>query len=460
MAGRLRRVPCPRRARRRRPRRARRDRPLARAGRRGAQRVHARRYRLHCEAGEPASGGAVRVHARDLPPPPRRARPGRRLDGPGAAAARADSPRAPSTATRSTWRSPRSWAATSTPRRASAQRMQDLGRRFGDDTLVALGVFFEGRALVKQARVARGPGAARRGDARRALRPPEADVDRAPSTAGCSTRATSSSTCGARASGPRRPAAGARRCRWRRCIPASAGAPRRDAAVHGAWDEAEAEALARAATWPASTCSSSPTATTRSARSGAAAATSPAPRRPTPRPTSWAATRSRGSRCCASRRVGSTRPRSSIAAALAAFRGSRLERAPAARRAGRDRAAPPAISTSPRSRPPRSSTPRRRSTAPACARSATGAGARSRSPGAKRSTALAALRVALGGWQELDAPTRPPAPGCCSPRPTRCSTTTTPRLASAPRPGPASSGSAPSPTCGASPASRRRRPAA
>ena len=39
---------------------------------------------------------------------------------------------------------------------ASAQRMQDLGRRFGDDTLVALGVFFEGRALIKQAKVAAG----------------------------------------------------------------------------------------------------------------------------------------------------------------------------------------------------------------------------------------------------------------------------------------------------------------
>ena len=36
---------------------------------------------------------------------------------------------------------------------ASAHRMQDLGRRFSDDTLVALGVFFEGRARIKQARV-------------------------------------------------------------------------------------------------------------------------------------------------------------------------------------------------------------------------------------------------------------------------------------------------------------------
>jgi DNA-binding CsgD family transcriptional regulator len=39
---------------------------------------------------------------------------------------------------------------------ASAQRMQDLGRRFSDDTLVALGVFFEGRARIKQARVREG----------------------------------------------------------------------------------------------------------------------------------------------------------------------------------------------------------------------------------------------------------------------------------------------------------------
>jgi DNA-binding NarL/FixJ family response regulator len=41
---------------------------------------------------------------------------------------------------------------------ASATRMQELGRRFGDETLVALGVLFEGRALIKQARVAEGLG--------------------------------------------------------------------------------------------------------------------------------------------------------------------------------------------------------------------------------------------------------------------------------------------------------------
>jgi DNA-binding CsgD family transcriptional regulator len=39
---------------------------------------------------------------------------------------------------------------------ASASRMQQLGGRFGDESLVALGVYYEGRALVKQARVREG----------------------------------------------------------------------------------------------------------------------------------------------------------------------------------------------------------------------------------------------------------------------------------------------------------------
>lgn len=39
---------------------------------------------------------------------------------------------------------------------ALALRMQDLGRRFSDPTLVALGVYFEGRARIKQARVREG----------------------------------------------------------------------------------------------------------------------------------------------------------------------------------------------------------------------------------------------------------------------------------------------------------------
>jgi ATP/maltotriose-dependent transcriptional regulator MalT len=39
---------------------------------------------------------------------------------------------------------------------ASARRLQDLGRRYDDPTLVALGVFFEGRVRIKQARVAEG----------------------------------------------------------------------------------------------------------------------------------------------------------------------------------------------------------------------------------------------------------------------------------------------------------------
>src|SRR5262245_1722752 len=38
----------------------------------------------------------------------------------------------------------------------SAKHMQDLGRRFDDDTLVALGALFEGRVLVKKARVQEG----------------------------------------------------------------------------------------------------------------------------------------------------------------------------------------------------------------------------------------------------------------------------------------------------------------
>ena len=39
---------------------------------------------------------------------------------------------------------------------ASARRMQDLGRRHDDPTLVALGVYYEGRVRIKQARVAEG----------------------------------------------------------------------------------------------------------------------------------------------------------------------------------------------------------------------------------------------------------------------------------------------------------------
>lgn len=38
----------------------------------------------------------------------------------------------------------------------SAKRMQELGRRFNDPTLVALGVYYEGRSLIKQGRVREG----------------------------------------------------------------------------------------------------------------------------------------------------------------------------------------------------------------------------------------------------------------------------------------------------------------
>jgi DNA-binding CsgD family transcriptional regulator len=39
---------------------------------------------------------------------------------------------------------------------ASARRMQDLGQRYGDESLVALGVYYEGRALLEQARTREG----------------------------------------------------------------------------------------------------------------------------------------------------------------------------------------------------------------------------------------------------------------------------------------------------------------
>lgn len=39
---------------------------------------------------------------------------------------------------------------------ASAKTMQDIGQRFGDESLIALGVFYEGRSLIKQARVREG----------------------------------------------------------------------------------------------------------------------------------------------------------------------------------------------------------------------------------------------------------------------------------------------------------------
>ena len=62
--------------------------------------------------------------------------------------------RASSTATRSTSTSSPPWpAATWTAPSPVARRMQELGRRFGDPNLVALGVLGEGRALLKQGRM-------------------------------------------------------------------------------------------------------------------------------------------------------------------------------------------------------------------------------------------------------------------------------------------------------------------
>ena len=101
--------------------------------------------------------------------------------------------------------------------------MQDLGRRYDDPTLVALGVYFEGRVRIKQARVADGLAlldeamvaalSDELGPAvdRRDLLRPDGRVQRAPRPAP------------GRPSGPRRPGAGATRCRWRRSTRASAG---------------------------------------------------------------------------------------------------------------------------------------------------------------------------------------------------------------------------------------------
>ena len=127
-----------------------------------------------------------------------------------------------------------------------AQRMQELGRRFDDDTLVALGTYFEGRALCEAGPCPRGPRPARRGDARRPLRPPEAHVDgrhllRAARRVPRARRPPACPGVDGRDPPLVRPAA--RRLPLSRV---SAGCTRPSILhVHGAWDEAEAEAPGR-----------------------------------------------------------------------------------------------------------------------------------------------------------------------------------------------------------------------
>ena len=162
----------------------------------------------------------------------------------------------------------------------------------------------------------------------------------APSTAGCSTPATNSSTSAARRSGPQPRSGGARRCRWPRSTPASAActAPR-CCSSSGAWEEAEAEALAACDDMVAHRrVRGRRRRTTRSARSAGGAATSPAPRRHTPRAHEIGRDPQPGLALLRLAQGRIDAARASIAAALAGFGGSRLERAPLLRRTGRHRA--------------------------------------------------------------------------------------------------------------------------
>jgi hypothetical protein len=191
---------------------------------------------------------------------------------------------------------------------ASALRMQEIGRTHGDPTLVALGVYFEGRIRIKQARVAEGlalldeamvaaltdgPGPLWTGaiycglmDACNELR----DLRRASEW----TEATR---------------------RWSHPLPLASVYPG-ICRVHRAQVLQSAATgprprkrrSVRASTWSASTSSPWPTPTTRSARYVACAVTTPAPSRPTTRPTTTAATLSPAWRCSVSPRGVSRMP--------------------------------------------------------------------------------------------------------------------------------------------------------
>ena len=113
--------------------------------------------------------------------------------------------------------------------------------------------------------------------------------------------------------------------------------------------------------------------------------------------------RSPASRCCASRRVASTRRATSIATAIAAFGGSRLERAPLHAAQVDIALAADDLDTAAASADEVMETARC-SRASVCARSACvaqGAVALARGEGV---TALASLRAACTAWNELDAP--------------------------------------------------------
>ena len=177
---------------------------------------------------------------------------------------------------------------------------------------------------------AKGSGAARRGDARRAVRRSASRCGPARSTAGCSTRATSSSTSAGRTSGPRPPRAGARRCRSRRSTRASAACTRpRSSQLQGAWERGRGGGAGGVRRHGAHRRVRGRRRLVRGRRDPARrAATSTAPRTAYRQAHELGAIRSRARAAAPGAGPGRRRRRASIATALAAFGGSRLERAP------------------------------------------------------------------------------------------------------------------------------------
>ena len=161
---------------------------------------------------------------------------------------------------------------------ATAGRVRDIGRRHADPNLVAGGDLFEGRALVRQGRMAEGM--ALLDEAMLAVLSGELD----PGWAGniyCHLMAAFPSwpTSAGRPSGPRRPAAGSPACPRPCCSPASAGstAPRSWSA-RATGPRPSGRPPWSAGTWPTCTSPAPPRATTSSATSAGSAATWAGPR--------------------------------------------------------------------------------------------------------------------------------------------------------------------------------------
>ena len=287
-----------------------------------------------------------------------------------------------------------------------------------------------------------GSGAARRGDARGALRQPEADVDRRHLL-----------RAARRVPRAGRPAPGPRVDRRHPAVvlPAAGGValpghlpgpPGRDAAAPRRVGGSRGRGAARpATTWRASTSSRSPTATTRWARS--AGARRPGRRRGRLRPRPRARPRPAAGARAAAPRAGPGRrgARRRSPPPSPAFGGSRLERAPL--HAAQVEIALAAGDVEPPRRPPtRSMETARRVRQPRAARR------RQRAQGAvalARGQAVAALALAAGGVHALAgarrARTRPPARRVLLADAYGRSATTTPPSGNGPRPRAASSAS-------------------